>query len=208
MIATIENIAPASPELTAVRLPVSLSPSKSVGGKKTAHSKETRETVHALYVSRVPALEIENRTGVPVNTIRKWQQRLNWTPNRDGSGKPADGKADSTIAGELDRRSGEVKDNLSRSLVAQSAILAKERPKTIADVAGEKGKDGRKGLAETSLTVINAAEKLFGWNQGGGPNVLVQIGYLRDLMPETPPAQPACVPVQASVVSAPEQTKP
>ena len=53
-----------------------------------------------------------------------------------------------------------------------------------------------------------AAEKLFGWNQGGGPNVLVQIGYLRDLMPETPPAQPACVPVQASVVSAPEQTKP
>jgi len=223
MISTIEKLAPASPvvvngngngngnrfaavaELPAVRPPASLSLSRSVGGKKTAHSKETRETVHGLYVSRVPALEIENRTGVPVNTIRKWQQRLNWTPNRDGSGKPADGKADSTIAGELDRRSGEVKDNLSRSLVAQSAILAKERPKTIADVAGEKGK---KGHAETSLTVINASEKLFGWNQQSGPGCLVQINYLADLRPRPPQEQPACVDVQASVVSAPEQTKP
>jgi hypothetical protein len=67
MIDSVENLAAASPEASHL-------PSKSVSGKKTAHPIEVRERVYSLYVSGVPALEIEKQTGVPVNTIRKWRQ--------------------------------------------------------------------------------------------------------------------------------------
>jgi transposase-like protein len=221
-----ENIAPLSPELTAaavngngnvngsrfavaelpaVRLPVALSPGRSVGGKKTPHSKEVRETVHALYVAGVPPLRISRKTGVSHNTVRKWAQRHKWTLGRDALDRHTDGAVVSTVAEKIAQRSEEVRDKLSQGLVSQADILAEHPPKSFEDIAGGKGK---RGHAETSLTLINASEKLFGWNQQSGPGCLVQINYLADLRPRPPQEQPACVDVQASVVSAPEQTKP
>ena len=181
MVSTVENLVPPS-------LPASPSPSRSVGGVKTAHPPELRETVHALYVAGVPPLRISKQTGVPHNTVRKWAQRHKWTLGRDALDRHTDEAVASTIAEKISRRSEEVRDKLSHGIVAQVDILTKEPPKNFTDVAGGKGK---RGHAEISLTLINASEKLFGWSKQDGPSVVLAVGYERELRPAKPAIEPA-----------------
>ena len=228
MVAPVENLAPASPELTAapavngngngngnrfaavaelpaVRPPVSLSLSRSVGGKKTAHPKEIRETVQVLFFASIPPHAITAKTGVPKHTVQKWATRGGWVAARDALAQHIDGAVASTIAEKLKRRSEEVRDKLSKGVVAQADILAEHPPKSFTDVAGRKGK---RGHAETSLTLINASEKLFGWNQQSGPGCLIQNNYLSELEGRpAPQEQPACVDVP-SVEPKPAATDP
>jgi hypothetical protein len=158
-----------------------------------------RDQVEALYKAGWQPKQIAGSTGVNRMTIFQWAKRYHWTETRDKVGQLLEKGVAATIAEKLERRSEEVRDQLSKGVVAQADILAEHPPKSFADVAGVKGK---RGHAETALTLITASEKLFGWNKQDGPSTLVQINYLADLVPATPQEQPACVDV-SSVVQPP-----
>lgn len=181
MVAPVENIVPASPL-------ASHSPPRRVGGKMTAHPAEVREIVHALYVAGVPPLRIARQTGVPHNTVRKWAQRHKWTLGRDALDRHTDGAVEATIAEKISRRSEHTRDRLSAELVNQADILAEHPAKSVAEIAGGRGVNGR---ATTLSTIVSAADKLYGWSKHNEPNTLVQINYVADLRPAEPATEPA-----------------
>jgi hypothetical protein len=179
MISTLENLTPAAPLASA-------SPSRSVGGKKTAHPKEIRETVQVLFFAGIPPHAITAKTGVPKHTVQKWATRGGWVAARDALAQHIDGAVASTIAEKLSQRSEQLQDALSGELVEQTQVLREHPPRSVGDLI--------KGRSATVKTIVDSSDKLFGWNQSSGPGCLVQIGLVNELMPQERLAKSATEP--------------
>jgi len=174
MIDSVENLFPASPN-------ASQTSSRSVGGKKTAHPPELRDTVKALFFASIPPHAIEAKTGVSKNTIQKWASRGGWVASRDALAQHIDGAVAATLAQKLAQRSEQIQDALSSELVEQTNVLRDSPPRSVCDLT--------KGRTSTVKTLVDSGDKLFGWSKKDQPTTLVQVGYLRELEPD--PAQPA-----------------
>ena len=161
---------------------------KRVSPRSCQHDLRVREQCEALYKSGWMPAQISKQTGVNRGTIFQWAKRYGWTESRDKVGQLLANGVAATIAEKISQRSEEVRDKLSQGLVSQADILADHPPKSFTDVAGGKG---TRGHAETALTLINASEKLFGWNQQSGPGCLIQVNYLNDIAPAKPATEPA-----------------
>ena len=88
------------------------------------------------------------------------------------------------MAGAHDRLSDEVRELLAVEAVKQASELA-AKPKN---------------SASTFKTVVDAADKLFGWSRKDTPGCLIQVGIMQQALPEQPktpqeqPAKPATEP--------------
>ena len=150
---------------------------------RRAHSKDTRQAVHAMYVAGIAPLRISRETGVPANTVNKWITRGGWTAGKDTLTRVGQNAVASTISREVEAQSQEVLGLLSGELLAQARLFAKNKPKTLTSLA--------MGRTATVNQLATACDKVFGWSKDGGPRCLVQIGTLNQLA-ETPQPVVSC----------------
>jgi hypothetical protein len=141
---------------------------KRVSPRSYQHDLSVRERCEALYKSSLLPAAISKQTGVRKGTITQWAKRYHWTEKRDkivlGSGKDVA----ATIAHEFEHQSDEVRGLLAVEAVRQASELAVNPNST----------------AATFKTVVDAADKLFGWSKQEGTGCLIQIGMRAELMPK------------------------
>jgi hypothetical protein len=93
---------------------------------------------------------------------------------------------DSTIARRLESASAIVQGAMSDKLVEQSVVLSLTKAMSKLDVAVEQ---------PLVTSIINAADKLYGWSRSDAPRCLVQVGVMAQFAPKAEPEQASDKPI-------------
>ena len=72
--------------------------------------------------------------------------------------------------------SEQLQDALSSELVEQTNVLREHPPRSVSDLIKR---------SATTKTLVDSGDKLFGWSKQEGTGCLIQIGYLKELRPDT-----------------------
>jgi hypothetical protein len=148
-----------------------------------------RARVEALYKSGYLPAVIAKLTGLKKATIATWADRYHWREARDKVVQQNENGVVATIARTLEHYSAEVQGHLSAELLDQAQVLREHPPRSVGDLI--------KGRSTTVKTVVDSADKLFGWSQREAPSALIQVNYLAEMKLKTPlepPAEPATEP--------------
>jgi hypothetical protein len=137
-----------------------------------------RAQVEALYKSGYLPAVIAKQTGLKKATIATWADRYRWREARDKVVQQNENGVVATVARTLEHYSAEVQGHLSGELLDQAQVLREHPPRSVGDLI--------KGRAATVKTVVDAADKLFGWDNQAKAGTQINFYVGASLKPKTP----------------------
>ena len=123
--------------------------------------EEVFETVRALYFQGLKTSAISEMTGVKQKTIRTWSTRYGWgviASELNGEMKQAVVRS---VRREIAKLSEELRLELADEVLEQANALRKKRIRSASELGNKNGVQGR---AAVTKTIVESAEKVFGWD--------------------------------------------
>ena len=114
------------------------------------------------------------------DTINTWAKRFHWTGAKDKISTVIDSAVASTIAQRLEQASATVQVTMSDKLLEQSQVLSQRKALSMLDLATQQ---------PLVKSLVDTADKLYGWSRSDAPRCLVQVGVMAQFAPKAEPEQ-------------------